>query len=138
MELSAILNGSDLCIGSTFVIANERIRVADIIVFGRLVTGFVTVARDDQIVVDIKTALLACWIVSLRSRATRSNEHGASTTSRRAANETVLLYFSPNNNYGKFAFVFHSLGANDRYMCGSCSSPLPSPMPWRISSKPKR
>ena len=60
MELSAILNGSDLCIGSTFVIANERIRVADIIVFGRLVTGFVTVARDDQIVVDIKTALLDC------------------------------------------------------------------------------
>lgn len=60
MEIAATLSSNDICIGSTFSLVSDHVRVADLIVFGSLVTGFVTVAQDERMVVDIRTALLDC------------------------------------------------------------------------------
>jgi hypothetical protein len=60
MEIAATLGSNTICIGSTFSLVSEQVRVADLIVFGSLVTGFVTVAQAARIVIDIKTAVLEC------------------------------------------------------------------------------
>lgn len=60
MEIQATLSGDEICIGSTFSLSASRVRIADVIIFGNLVSGFVTPARVEHLVVDIRTAVLEC------------------------------------------------------------------------------
>ena len=60
MEIQASLTANEICIGSTFRISGRQANIADVIVFGNRVTGFVTLAQEARMVVDIRTAVLDC------------------------------------------------------------------------------
>jgi hypothetical protein len=60
VEVQAILISEDMCVGSTFVITAGNVGIGDTIIFGKLVSGFITLARDDRMTVDIRTAVIEC------------------------------------------------------------------------------
>jgi len=60
VEIQATLSGHEVCVGSTFTISAPQVRIADVIIFGNLVSGFVIRAREDELIVDISTAVLEC------------------------------------------------------------------------------
>jgi len=60
MEIQAVMISDDVCVGSRFEISAQQIRTGNMIVLGRLVTGFVIENNNDRLLLDIKTALIDC------------------------------------------------------------------------------
>ena len=64
MDIQAVMISGELCKGSRFQLHTMKPHIGDVIVFGGLVSGFVTLARTDLIRVDIGTASIACQPVA--------------------------------------------------------------------------
>jgi len=60
MDIQAIMISGDVCRGSRFLLNAPQIRTGDVVVLGRLVSGFVTLLQNDRMVIDLRTAVIDC------------------------------------------------------------------------------
>lgn len=60
MDIQAVMISDDVCRGSRFLLNAPQIRTGDVVVLGRLVSGFVALVQNDRMMLDIRTAVIDC------------------------------------------------------------------------------